>query len=575
MFFRQMNLSGRIRGQLESRWLPLLLMLALTVWLNWHFFRAVSEHGTVLLETGEFYGDRLINMGVAKTAQELGINFLDPFNRMEPIFYQFPGWWGLGYIARFTGLQPWAAANLVHLFFVPAFFLVAWRLAGTITRSRHAVIAGIAILFLFGNLEWFFSHEYLKTYGAHAVMLPFLQQIFGFYIDSYGMLCGYAALLAWLGYLQAEKPGWKQLAVFWLAAVVAVNLHFLPAIFFIVIIMSQLFGLTLAELDILQRRKLFIILAGIAALYLAALWYWSFRPPMSFLGITAGLVWLVLAWHDRKRVRYLLPLLPVVTLVLLAGANLLSFKAYYTFLLNDYNDTVRKVALGIPAHVLLICYFPVVVLTLVALARETDSRWRWLKGCMVLAAVAVIFNDQLGYNNHPYRFVPYTYPLWALLAGDGLVRLLRSWRQPGSAIILSLTGAALGLGIWSNIDHRRSYAVADNCKPVHPLVLKLAAAIEAERKTAPGTIFYLEPTIFGADRLAPYSGARFFSSAYINFRSAYRHYPTYEEMLPAARALALRVDYLILPRTIDGLLPVRELTWGEICFRFYRLGDEQ
>lgn len=551
----------------------------LTIWLNWHFFRAVSLYGTILLETGEFYGDRLLNMSIAKTAQELGINFLDPFNRMEPIFYQFPGWWGLGFLARFSGLHPWTVANLIHLFYVPAFFLIAWKLGGLIIRNRGAVIAGIAILFLFGNLEWFYSHEYQKVYGAHAIILPFLQQTFGFYIDSYGMLFGYGALFVWFVLLQAGSFDWKKTILFWIAATVSFCLHFLPALFFILAIMLLLFSSTLTACSTAQRKKIGGILAVIAILYLAALGYRSSRPPMAVIALTAGMVWLTFLRYDRNRLRYAVPLVPMAFMLLVAGANLLAFKAHYSFLLNDYNATVRSVDLAIPAHVLLICYFPVFVLALVSLVREEEERWRWIKWSLVLASLAVIGNGALGYNNHPYRYIPYTYPLWALLAGDGLVRLLRVWKNPIAATILALTSVTLCLGIWSNIDHRSRYSVG-NSRQIDPLVLALAGMIETERKKDPGAIFYVEPVDFdrtrlGLDvsRLAPYTAAHFFGASDINFRSGYRDCRTAEEMFRTAHDNALRVDYLITYREMDGMTPLKELAWGMRRFRLYRLAD--
>lgn len=554
-----------------ARWLPVAMMLGLTLWLNWYFIRAVSEHGTLLLETGEFNYDRLINMGFAKAAQEWGINFFEPFNRIEPIFYQFSGWWGLGFAARLTGLQPWAVANLIHLLYVPLFFLLAWRLFSFVVRSRDAAFAGIGILFLFSNLEWFLNHAFMKRYGTHAVLFPFLQQSFGFYMDSYSVLFGYGALFAWLKYLQTETPDWKQILPFLLPAIVALNLHFLPAIFFMLLFMMLLFAVTYSELDSVCRRRIGCILAGMALVYLGALAYWSSRPPMGFICVLAGSVWALFYLHERKRSRYLLALAPILPVVLLAGSNLLALQSYYGSLANDYNEAVRHKQLGIPVRDLLICYFPVVVLAVVSLYRETDSRWRMVKGTILLAAAAVIFNDKLGYNNHPYRFIPYTYPVWAMLAGDGLARLLRSWRQPAAIIVLCLTLPTLGMGVWANIRHHRLYAIAANCTPVEPLVIDIVAAIEAERRTFPQAVFYVAPSILTADRLAPYTGAKFFFSAEINYRSSYRFYWRHDEMLRAARANGLPVNFVILPIRIDGKSPLRVIESGQQRYMMYRV----
>jgi len=284
-----------------------------------------------------------------------------------------------------------------------------------------------------------------------------------------------------------------------------------------------------------------------------------------------GAVWLLFLVHDRMRLRYLVALLPFVPLVLLAGANLLAFQAYYGSLANDYNQTVRQMQLAIPVRDLLICYFPVIVLAAVSICREADSRWRMIKGVVVLTALAVVFNDKLGYNNHPYRFIPYTYPLWAMLAGDGFVRLLRVWRQPFAMGMLCLTAVPLACGVWFNVRQHGEYAVAVNCKPVEPLVVALAAEIDKERRTSPGAVFFVEPSIVTADRLAPYSGARFFFSSDINYRSAYKLVKHYEEMLLIASMLGLRIDYVILPAEISGIPPLRVIAAGQQRFMMYKV----
>jgi len=67
---------------------------------------------------------------------------------------------------------------------------------------------------------------------------------------------------------------------------------------------------------------------------------------------------------------------PLLTLVLIAGANLLVLKSHYGQFANDYNDEIRHISLAIPAHVLLFCYFPVVALAMISIFKEADNRWR-------------------------------------------------------------------------------------------------------------------------------------------------------------------------------------------------------
>jgi hypothetical protein len=91
-----------------------------------------------------------------------------------------------------------------------------------------------------------------------------------------------------------------------------------------------------------------------------------------------------------------------------------------------YNDTVRSVDLGIPFKAFLISFFPLLVLIAVGL---TSSRYRKLAFCLFAVSFICVFNHWFGYNNHPYRFIPYSFPVWSVLSVIGIQQFYQHFNR--------------------------------------------------------------------------------------------------------------------------------------------------
>lgn len=553
-----MKLKSRSRVVLV---LPFVIFPLLFLWLEAGIIAQILQQRTLLLESGEFYGDRLLNMSFARTVMEHGFQFLDPFNRREPVVYQFAGWWMLGAASAALGVQPWAAANLIHLVFAPAVYC-ALSFAGRRLQVR-GLYGGLLIVFLFSNLEFFVYGGYNRVFGSHAILLPFLRQIFGFYADSYALLFGLAAFAVWLPLL--KRPATGRAVLFLGLACVSFLLHFLPALFFLVLFYLTGVAFAWVSWEGRVRRRALIFFGAFAALYAAALVYYEFRLPMPLLAASGGAAGLFVFVHAQNRLRglLLLPALAMVPAALLALANILEFRAHSAGGV-DYNENVRMIPLSIPASYILKCYFPVIVLSIVSFWKDRSPLRKGIKAAVMAASVLLVFNHAFGYGNHPYRFVPYAFPFWALLAGDGLVRLLAasSWKARLAAGGL---GILLAMGSWSSFHLRPAYDIPGNYRPVDPLVLTIRDEIERIRQNERNAVFFSEYLLMPMERLAPHTAARFLTAAPINTASRIGQLLTYDQVL----ARNARPDYVITERLL-ALPLVSELQAGDRIVRFYR-----
>ncbi len=540
-----------------------------------------ARTGTLLIESGEYYPDRLLNMSLARAAEAYGPQFNDPYNRTEPVFYQFAGWWALGFLARISGAEPWVIANAIHLFYIPLFFLAARAAYRSILQDGRAVAAGIGILFLFGNLEWFLTGGFSGSYGKHALLMNFHRATYAFYIDAYALLAGFASLACWIRIATKNRVDWPYVILFWLSASVALNLHFLPALLFVLIFFFSLAALTLIELEAQHRDRLILAMSFLALAFSISLAFWSFRPPMPVLLVFGGALWTVCLAASRQRWRFFLPLPPLIALAALTAANLSSIRNHFGIISSGYDNVVREIDLAVPPLVYLASYFPVLLLSGISIVRDTDTKRKAIKAALIAAALAAVFNDKLGYNNHPYRYVPYSYPIWAMLAGDGLVRILPLWRKPLWSATLALSAITLSMGIWSNLRARPEYATPLTLQPASKLILAAARSIEVESMRNRQAVFYLEPAVLKSsgkypellttERLAPYTAAPFLHTSLINFQTDMGTYTRLEDMLKAAKAANQRVDFAVLSRSVPRFTPVQTIREGDLEIHIFRI----
>lgn len=183
-----------------------------------------------------------------------------------------------------------------------------------------------------------------------------------------------------------------------------------------------------------------------------------------------------------------------------------------------YNSNVRGKALFIPLEVFILSYLPVFFYSLYAVYYENDKNKKFLKGSLLIVSLMFIFNHLFGYNNHPYRFIGYTYPLMAILAAIGFVDFLKSNIQH-KKIIMLLTVFLFFLGVGSNIGFYKKFAFSST-RTVSKDVLGIAENLDKINKEAKNSVVYIDRRINESGvsplQLAPYTGINFFYNYYVS-----------------------------------------------------------
>ena len=162
-----------------------------------------------------------------------------------------------------------------------------------------------------------------------------------------------------------------------------------------------------------------------------------------------------------------------------------------------------------------------------------------------------VFNHAWGYNNHPYRFIPYTSPLLAILAVQGLRSL---WEMSGRSrrvralaiamVCLLAVGTVKNLYSYSRYVGRIQYAV-------DPGVKQIVAMIETVRAAQPEAVFYLHSPQTHMAQLAPNTGAKFLLRSYLHAGwdeeqlTRLAQAPTAEAACDRIRQGKIHVDYVV------------------------------
>ncbi len=533
-------------------WLFSLSLIFITVLLAGNL-AACFRYGTFAFESGEYYYNRLLSMSLAKAFQTYGVNFYDPFSRQEPIFYQFVPYWGLGWLATRLGIEPWTLANVLQLFVPPALFAVIYHLAKLLTGNRAAALAAVLLAFLFGSLEFLFTGtDRIIFHGNHAIILDLLRQLSTFYVENIGLALGYFALFCFLKAGLDERPAARRRwsAAMLLSAAAAFNVHLLVAILILATCALMLAARTIAANDVPGRWLICLGLLPAAIVYGYLLVLTDFRPPMESVLATAAAAGLLFFWLSRQKAWFLLLAASVVPVLLYCGWNLYVIHRWGGDPL-FYHEKYRAKDLAIPAGVYLGAYFPMLVLAGIALWRSPPPAARWLYRAIGLAILMMVFNHAWGYNNHPYRFIPYTAPLLAILAVQGLRSLWATGARSRLARMLAIAMVCLlAVGIGKNLYSYSRYAGRLQYA-IDPGVKEIAAMIETVRATRPEAVFYLYSPRIQMAQLAPYTGARFLLRSYLQTGWSEEHLmqlaqaPSAEAACDRIRRDGINVDYVV------------------------------
>lgn len=492
--------------------------VGISFYLAHHLISSALQFNTFLFESGEFYTDRLLNLSLVKAAQEYGINFFDPFNRQDLIFYQFFPYWVLGALANIFRSHPSVIVNVIQIFLAPMFFIVIYALAKEITGSKRIALLSVWLMFAFGSLEFIITGSTDFTgYGEHAVLMNFLRQIYGFYLDSYALLFGYAAFLFFYRIIKTKDPSFRDTFLFLFFAVLSFNTHFLPTIFFVALFALLLFAKTFSQSTSLSRKRLNLIFVGsFSAIYLLFLFVYNLRLPMIVIVGLAALIFSYFFITSKKRFPYYIFILSLIPpgLYMMINTNIAG---------SMYNDVVRTKNLYVPVLVLIVSFFPFIVLSLTSIFKAEDALKRNYYVVMLLAIVILVYNNFFGYNNHPYRFIGYVFPLISILAAEGLYKLFAARKQIlslNNVFAVTLTVLIIA-GSFANLSRYTIYSHSTS-RSVDSLVLRTADAVNKTRKKDNSAVFFVDPNFMSLARLTPYTGAKFYTSSGLAFSSKFQ-----------------------------------------------------
>lgn len=535
-----------------------LALVTLILGTNFYFFLA---HGTFAFESGESYGDRLTNFAFVRGFMEYGFNYYEPFSRQNLIFYDFFFYWMEGALATLLHVEPWAMANVLHLFLGPALFLTFFQLGRTITGNRWIALVATLLTFLFGNLECLLRGELITThsYGSEAIIYSFLRALYGPYCDNYAFLAGYGAIyFFWkIATAQDDRISKREAAFFFLLFALSSNIQLLVALLILALCAVILFARTFLDGDVPPRllRNGGIVFG---LLYLAMLVIFNFRLPMPLLAVAAVIPYGIFFWFSRQKKAHLLLLasaIPVAavtatTLYMVSKAGGEAFR---------YNNRVRELDMAFPPLVYLVSYLPILALAAVAIWRSPDKRSRIYLGALGLTSLALSYNNFLGYNNHPCRFVTSSFPILCILASVGLFRLYE-WKRKEARIALTIAGVLIGVGVFQNMATFTHVALTTP-REISPWVAPAVEAVNKVRAKERDAVFYVWPLKVHAMNLAPYTGARFFYQYPIfadeGTQSIYNQLDTstsLDDLLRRMWSLGVHVDYILVagPAPTDG-----------------------
>lgn len=494
-----------------SCWLFISLMMASPLV---GFFR----FGTFTFESGEFKSDRYLILSISKATQDLGFNFLDPVSRQGNVFYQFVPYWALGFLARFFSLDPWAMANIVQLLYAPLFFVLFYLIGKVLLDDPWGALMGTCLTFLFGNLEILLTGTSdFTTYGLFGCIFDFSRQISTFSGDALGLMLGYLAFFFFLKLALAE-PGAanrKWVCLFLITAGIAFAFHWLTGLFFLTMCFALLAGVALGngKMPLGLTLKMAV---GTGAVYFLVLLFTHWHVPTSVIFLFGLGVVLFFFWFSPQKLLYVLLGLSLAPLAIYLLVNYLIVRREGSDP-NFMHFVTRSVDLAIPLHVYFVAFFPLLVGVFTYWYLCPSGLSRWFCVTLIVGILALVFNHFLGYNNHPYRFIPYSVPLLCLFTAQGLrflwVEASKQWlvNLPG-LFMIGIIGLLL-VGSIKNLYFFYYHLLPRLHERVPPGMVQVAQKIEELRTGEPDAVFFVVADHFTMSRLTPFTSAKFFDQS--------------------------------------------------------------
>jgi len=515
-------------------------------------------------ESGEYITDRIDNMAFAMAAKSIGPSFADPVNRTDPLFYQYFGYWILGGLSRIAQLEPWTLANITHVFFPMLFMISALFTFNQIAGRFWVSLSSILVLFCFGNLEIVYGQP--KWFGLHAIMLTFSKQTYGFYLDSYSLMLGIAAIGF---FVRAHKKNKSYPSLLIAASLnsLALLTHYLSGLYVFFTILS----LTVAwstnwnrvRVSLINNKAHVLILILFSISYICVLFHWEWRPPMGVIAAYVVSAIIYLASYSLDSRYYLYLSASVLAPCMFAGLNLYIIHAAGSDGL-FYNSNIRSIDLSIPFKELAFAYAPVILGCVIAICLETRKEVRLIFISMITVSFALIFNSELGYNNHPYRFIPYSMPFLVFISFCGYFDLTKQivhsnklWIRLIGLVPLVSGSLLYILGVRSNLEEHARFAPSQN-KQIDQKVDTISSylnKISGDRDSS----FLIDPRMVSMRSLSPYTRVNLASTSMTNPRGN-SHERQYLESTDSLTALIARlrttntkIDYVLTTEDLSTI----------------------
>ncbi len=511
------GLSESIVRRVQER-LPFLLLLVIcvgfVVFYSYPYIEARGIFGTWDFEYVEGYTDRLFNYSLMQSAKTWGINFLDPFDRTGVVLYQQPLYWFLGFLANWLNVSAAASANIVQLL-IPLGYVIALVFISRELELNELSTALVLVIALGSGPILDSVGGLYRVWGAHAIILPFSHVVFAPLTDTYSLLLGLISIIFFLRY---HKAGRSSDAIFFVATSFLAGVTQLLcmlmqlSLYFLFVIFSQMSCL---EKKVYKAGTLLVLVAVVLATFLPQI-----KLPMWSIALSALFLYgLVYLWCDDKH-RSELRLVAMTSLLMLGFIGWNMVEVGLSGGRPDlYQDNVRNLALRVPQFDVIKAYYSVLsfLLFLPFLKKTQPLTWS-----IIFSFIVLSYNDSFGYNNHPYRYLTFFYPLLAIVViciSKGIWRQIElpAWKRGAFAIffIAMLTPMVVAGLKESKVFSQKLF------KPISADRIEVQNLLERyldERGYQ--LIVYLPKHIMKVDRLSSRVGAKFLHSSFLSFKES-------------------------------------------------------
>jgi hypothetical protein len=277
------------------------------------------------------------------------------------------------------------------------------------------------------------------------------------------------------------------------------------------------------------------------------------RPPLGSLALVGMIIFIGYLLIEINLWRILTLLLP-----LLAPAFLIIFNAHVVAksdpnLLN-YNNTVRSIDLSIPPLVQIATFWPFVLGGLLLLFIPIKNGSKAIAVALLACSIAMINNDLLGYNNHPYRYMVYAFPAIVIAAAAGLKNLHALASAKGtlcrgvSYLVFAIVSIGVVKGIYMGISVSFPLQQTNSFK-VNNDIKNLAALLE-NNNPKEGYVF-VYPAVAAIPQLACYTSTKYYMASIVGFNENFDHdvdkTTSYAELINRIKSKGLPISLILIP----------------------------